>query len=208
MALDEARLRLIRSSPAWFAHDLPDLQIHHGAKDDVVLMDHAEQLASRLAAHATAPWHYQLDPTGLHGLANLPTSGRWIENQFTELLNAPASFCAAAARAGARIAYLGEPSVASEELILTITGAAPGAAGMFLFSPTQGQTPLGQGLLCLGAPLARVAGKITGPNGEARARLHMGIGPFQPGTTYNFQFAYQVGATQFTSDALRVEFGP
>ena len=43
--LPQARLELLRRSPAWFAHRLPPTQVHHGTEDREVAIAHGDRLA-------------------------------------------------------------------------------------------------------------------------------------------------------------------
>ncbi|HEX9952597.1 MAG TPA: prolyl oligopeptidase family serine peptidase [Rubricoccaceae bacterium] len=55
LPLPQARLALLRRSPAWFAARLPPVQMHHGARDTKVPVAHSERLADALRADGGAP---------------------------------------------------------------------------------------------------------------------------------------------------------
>lgn len=66
ITLREARLELARRSPAYFAHRLPPVLIHHGTADDEVAVAHSERLAAALRGAGGAAWEYHPYPGGGH----------------------------------------------------------------------------------------------------------------------------------------------
>jgi acetyl esterase/lipase len=207
LSLSEARLALLRSSPARFAAQLPELQVHHGELDAVVSIAHSDQLASSMAAgRSHAPLEYWRYAEGQHTLDTMPGSGRRLGSYLSRLLSAPASYCGDAARDGARIGYTGEPSLAGNDWQLSVAGAPPGTPGLFLASPGSVRTPLLGGMLCVAPPFRRVAPARTGPDGSATVGI--ALGDFAPGSTWHFQFTWGDRQQQRFSDALRVTFLP
>jgi len=59
LALAEARLELLRRSPAWFAADLPPVQIHHGTADATVPVSQGQRLRDVLQALGSAAPDYE-----------------------------------------------------------------------------------------------------------------------------------------------------
>lgn len=141
-----------------------------------------------------------------------------------ELEVTPASlgsrYCTAGVHSAGSMATLvaaGSPIVADADLTLGVDGAVPGQFGLFFHGATQAATPLGAGILCVGAPLYRVSAPLTvDAAGSASHAVDFtaypaGVGPgaLVPGTTWNFQFWYRdpgdpLGSN--TSDALSIAF--
>jgi dipeptidyl aminopeptidase/acylaminoacyl peptidase len=74
--LAEVRLELLRRSPVYFAHLLPDLQVHHGSADDVVPVGEAERLAEvmRGLGRAEPGFEVFIYEGGVHDPLSLPGS--------------------------------------------------------------------------------------------------------------------------------------
>lgn len=66
--VSRARSELLRRSPAWYAHRLPPVQLHHGTADDEVHPAHADRLdrAMRDLARTPPEWEYHRYPGGGH----------------------------------------------------------------------------------------------------------------------------------------------
>ena len=111
---------------------------------------------------------------------------------------------------------IGTASVAADSLRLSVQGVPAGTIGLYVYGPSEGSTPLGNGTLCVG-----VNGLVRSPTSQAFAydldfevRASMPAGgqpPINPGRTLWFQvwFRDPGDATGFgLSDALRVTFTP
>ena len=62
----QARLALLRRSPAYFAHRLPPVLIHHGTDDTEVPIAHSERLVDALGRVPGARWTFHPYPGGGH----------------------------------------------------------------------------------------------------------------------------------------------
>ena len=136
---------------------------------------------------------------------------------------AASSYCLPAgnsAGTSAIIGFQGSLSIASSDFALTATGAPPLKFGLFFYGATQGQQLLGEGMLCVAAPVQRVQPiLLTDSDGSASLVLDLTQPPFvdgpfavSPHSTWNFQFWYRDplgGPAGFNfSDALMVSFCP
>lgn len=76
VALQEARLALIRRSPVLFAEDLPPLQIHHGDMDGVVSVTQAESMIRAMAEIGRGPPEFEayIYPGGTHEITSMPSA--------------------------------------------------------------------------------------------------------------------------------------
>ena len=131
----------------------------------------------------------------------------------------PFNYCIGAPNSvgpGARIGRSGSTSIADNSFVLTATGCPPYSFGLFLFSPTQAQTPFGNGFLCLGGSLTRLF-----PPQQADAAGHVAHAldfttppgsTISAGSVLNFQLVYRnpaAGGAGFNaSDGLNVTFCP
>ena len=80
--LEDARLELIRGSAVYFAVKLPSLQIHHGAKDTIIPLEHSQRLYHALQAieHGdTTEQELFIYDNGDHNILSLGGSGERIE---------------------------------------------------------------------------------------------------------------------------------
>jgi len=116
---------------------------------------------------------------------------------------------------GARIGWRGSASVAADDLELTFAGAPAGVFGVVFHGQGLTRVPLGNGLLCVGAQLVRLAVVQAGPSGSLSIAPHLATSPFPgaavaPGDTRTFQLWYRdIGGAAFNlSDGLEVTFGP
>ena len=66
IGLADARMALLRRSPAYFADRLPPVQIHHGTDDPEVAIAHSERLVDAFGRRAGAVWEYHPYPGGGH----------------------------------------------------------------------------------------------------------------------------------------------
>ena len=116
---------------------------------------------------------------------------------------------------GAAIGYTGSTSYSANVLSLHATQCPPNVFGVFFYGPSQSSTPLGDGLLCVGGAIQRLAPMQTDGLGTALENLDFTSPPFDagpgqvgPGSTVNFQFWYRDpaagGAGSNLSDALNV----
>jgi dipeptidyl aminopeptidase/acylaminoacyl peptidase len=74
--LADVRLELLRRSPVYFAHLLPDLQVHHGSADDVVPAGESERLAEVMhrLGRAEPGFEVFIYEGGVHDPLSLPGS--------------------------------------------------------------------------------------------------------------------------------------
>lgn len=82
MTLAEARLELIRRSPVFFADMLTDVEFHHGTEDNVVPVEHSDELDEALfSLGSAAPYFsYFRYPGGVHNAPSLPGCGASVES--------------------------------------------------------------------------------------------------------------------------------
>ena len=71
MTFEEARLSIIRRSGYFFIEDMPSFQLHHGARDMVVRVEHSRQVDARLRALGRANFQYFEYPEGNHSVNSL-----------------------------------------------------------------------------------------------------------------------------------------
>ena len=122
------------------------------------------------------------------------------------------------AGAGATMGASGSTSIAANNLTLNVSGAVPGAFGVFFYAAQQGFSPLGNGNLCVSGTLFRLNPPTAADGAGANGRLldftqgNPGSGPGQilAGSSWNFQYWYRDvagGGQQFNfSDGLSVAF--
>jgi hypothetical protein len=74
MSIDEVRLRMIRRSPMYFAHLLPELQIHHGGSEDNIatIKEFVEVLKG--FGRGRPKFEAYIYPGGQHDIATMPCS--------------------------------------------------------------------------------------------------------------------------------------
>lgn len=121
------------------------------------------------------------------------------------------------AGAGARIAHAGSTSETLNDTDLIVSGGPPGQIGIFFYGSGQAQTPFGQGWLCLGGTIQRLAPPvILSAAGDGELFLDLvGTPPsdeIDAGETWNFQFWYRDpaggGALFNLSDGLTITICP
>ena len=91
ISYEEARLELLKRSPRWFVEQIPPyVQIHHGVRDLVVLVEQSDELAQALEdAGRTAPeFQYYRYPEGKHDISTLPGSLERTNNFLDIVYNA------------------------------------------------------------------------------------------------------------------------
>jgi len=125
---------------------------------------------------------------------------------------------------GARILAAGSLSVADNEFELVVERAVPGQIGLFCYGPERGQTPFGDGFLCIGGgdiglfrlfPPRRAddSGRLARTLDLTAPPAGSGDGRITAGSSWNFQLWYRdplgVGGSGFNlSDGLAVTFCP
>jgi hypothetical protein len=134
-----------------------------------------------------------------------------------------ANYCTASpntAGPGCTVGWQGALKLSSNNFMMTATGAPPLQLGVFFYGANQTQAPLGEGQLCVAAPVQRLQPPIlTDQQGNAMLPINftmppVGSGPFAvtPFSTWNFQFWYRDplgGPAGFNfSDGLEVTFCP
>ena len=76
----EARRNLVMRAPYFFAEDMPEMLLHHGALDQVVRVEHSRQLAERMEALGRNDFQYFEYPEGNH-------SGNSLEGSTERTIN-------------------------------------------------------------------------------------------------------------------------
>lgn len=138
----------------------------------------------------------------------------------------PDGYCTPEINSSGNRAYMdwsGTPSVGANDMVLMATGCPPNKVGLFFYGPSQVDTPLGDGNLCVGAgslglfrlsPLAtsNAAGVAMKPLDLTTLPASSGLGQILPGSTWNFQFWFRDpagGPAAFNfSNGLSVDFCP
>jgi hypothetical protein len=117
---------------------------------------------------------------------------------------------------GASIGWSGSHNVSSNGFVLTVTGAPPGANGLFFFGRGVGSSivPFGDGSLCTPGPFLRLGAQTVDASGGAWRALDLTTFPgnlIAPMTVVSFQFFYRdpaYGTGINLSNALSVPFFP
>lgn len=134
----------------------------------------------------------------------------------------PTNYCSSlsnSAGGGAGISSTGTASVSSNNLEVFASGMPSGKTGLFFFGPNQTSTLFGDGLLCVGGSITRLAPMQTDVLGQAAEVLDLtnpeftsGPAAATPGNTTNFQFWFRdpaFGSAGFnTTDGLEVVWCP
>jgi hypothetical protein len=100
---------------------------------------------------------------------------------------------------GANLAWRGVPSVSAGNFALTVSGAPPERAGIFLRGLTGDLRPFHSGYLCIAPPIVRMGVPIVvRDDGGAEFVIDFAGEPYgtgfdalEPGTAWNFQFWYR-----------------
>jgi hypothetical protein len=127
-------------------------------------------------------------------------------------------YCPATASSAGTVAfvgYAGSLDLSQQNFAVFVTGAAihPSAYGMFIFGVNQTQVAFGNGYLCI-QPFARMPLQhLTSETlYQSMQSSPEEFAPFQPGSSWNFQFWYRdaaAGGANFNlSRALHVDFAP
>lgn len=164
-------------------------------------------------------------PGGWNDACALGVSGDWIFQVVYRPVDCSANttYCVSSINStgnAAQIGYLGSTSLAANDLILTCMGGPPGKPGLFIYGPSQVQTPLGEGTLCVGGAIQRIQPPIViDVFGNAARAVDYGQAPFNSGShailvgsQWNLQFWYRDppgGPSGFNlSDGLELHFEP
>ena len=133
------------------------------------------------------------------------------------------SYCDAAVNStgvGAPISASGSPSIAANDIVLTVDDLPQGQPGLYYYGPDQAQHAFGDGWRCVSGPpgtIERLWPFVhSGPMGFASRALDLGNlpggGTVTAGQTLNFQLWYRdpaANAAGFNlSDGLSILFGP
>ncbi len=138
-----------------------------------------------------------------------PTSCGQITNYCTSLPNSTGG--------PAFIFHTGSSSIASNDLILLVMGAAPNQSCLFFYGANPIQVPFGNGIRCVGGKVYRLPVVSTGPAGTTawafdNTNPSEPGGQVTPGSTWYFQNWFRdpaAGGSQHNlSDGLRVPFCP
>jgi hypothetical protein len=131
------------------------------------------------------------------------------------------NYCTSTPNSGgsaATISGSGSASIASNDLVLQAESAVASTMGLFFYGLSQAQTPFGEGFLCVGSPIYRLAPpQASDGQGSAQKALDLtqpplgsGNGMVTTGSTANFQYWYrdpQGGGSGFNlSNGLSVTF--
>lgn len=132
---------------------------------------------------------------------------------------APVNYCIGAPNSvgpGARISISGSTRISDNAMTIVATGMRPGASAFCFFGGAQQLNPLGNGWLCVDAPIYRLLpGLFADANGAIARPVNFHVGTAQnitSGSTWNFQVEYRDvhggGAGFNLSDAVAVTFCP
>ena len=130
----------------------------------------------------------------------------------------PTNYCDAAVNSSgmpATMSWTGTTSVGANDLDLMALQCPPNQNGIFAYGPNRGMIPLGDGTLCITAPIVRLPLVSTNASGMAtfdfdNQNLPPSSPPLMPGTVWNFTFWFRdpagAGAGSNLSDGLTVLF--
>ena len=82
-----------------------------------------------------------------------------------------------AAASGARLASVGSPSVAVDDLRIAVSDAPGGRSGLLVAGGVSGAAPVGDGILCIGPPLTRVVPAALDASGRVTIQVPLASGP-------------------------------
>lgn len=135
-----------------------------------------------------------------------------------DVCQSPENYCTALANssgAPASMGWGGSTSIAANDLVLGASSCPPNVFGLFAYAAGQASTPLGEGVLCLAAPISRLPVVTTDAGGNALFAFdNQNLPPtspaLNPGTNWNFTFWFRDptgGPVGFNlSDGLSVVF--
>ncbi len=120
---------------------------------------------------------------------------------------------------GAQLSALGSPSIGADELELIVQRVPDNTAGIAFYGPSRTSAPLGNGLLCVAGPHARLpipglangVGAMHLPLDFTGLPLSGGAMAVTPGSTWAIQVWYRdagVGPGTNTTNALEITFCP
>lgn len=120
---------------------------------------------------------------------------------------------------GAQLSAIGSPSISAGELELLVQRVPANTAGIAFYGPSRTAATLGDGLLCVGGPLARlpipgianVATVMRLPLDFTAQPLSSGMMAVTPGSTWSLQVWYRdagTGTGSNTTNALEITFCP
>ena len=126
-----------------------------------------------------------------------------------------APYCAVtpnSAGSGSTIGWLGSPSMAASDLVLSAAGAPAKKIGLFFYGNQQLALPFGNGVLCVGGQLVRMPLLQTSSSGAASQAFEYAASPVSAGSVWNAQFYFRDpaggGAGFDSSNALEIHFAP
>ncbi|MEE8469677.1 MAG: hypothetical protein V3T22_14545, partial [Planctomycetota bacterium] len=129
------------------------------------------------------------------GTPYAPGGGIWSRSECAT----PVTYCTGGVNStggAAAIGHGGSLSVSANDFVLVAVGCPAGRFGLFISGQGRQQTPLGDGFLCISAPLQRFSVIQTDAVGTAQfpldftGTLQMG-GAIVPGATWDFQLWYR-----------------
>jgi streptogramin lyase len=113
---------------------------------------------------------------------------------------------------GATFFHSGTLSCMLNNLTLITTNCPPNQFGIYFYGSGQIDQSFGAGRLCTDGPYTRLPAVYTGPSGVGAYSFNINFPPtvgmeVDPGETWNFQFWFRDGGSQFnTSNALQLTF--
>jgi hypothetical protein len=131
----------------------------------------------------------------------------------------PSNYCSSSVNstgASAAIGNSGSTSLSANNFVLTASGCPANKLGLFVYGQNQGQTPLGNGTLCVGSPFFRMSQTTTSASGAVSFPVNFGAlptnGHISAGQTWNFTFWFRDpaagGGNSNLSNGRQVTFCP
>ena len=109
---------------------------------------------------------------------------------------------------GATIGAIGQPSISTDDFVLTAHDCPASQFGILFHGPEQQDVSFGDGVLCVERPMVRLP--VVATNGNGAAAWPLALGGFTAGQMRYFQFWYRdpaAGGAGFNlTDALEVTF--
>jgi hypothetical protein len=169
----------------------------------------------------TQEWFFEVTPTGdivWEYFPSIPglTHSRCFRAERYQLCLPPTSTCQTSPNsmgAGATMGWSGSSSHSSNDLVISVSGAAASQPGVFYFGDQAVQLPFGDGMRCVGGTVHRLPVQLTDPGGDAAFEVDFedASAPtaiMEVGDTWHFQFWYRdpaFGGSGFNlSDALEI----